>query len=414
MVQFLLAEGRAPVGAFDVALSTEQPEQRTGCLSLCPIIVALECNWPASILQTLVREGADLAGAARAVGGGGGGMGVMAVAAIHERMPHLRALMRLGLTPDAEAFRQAAIANRPRSLRLLAFPEWRPPLHLRGNDDNNNHNDDDDSSSGDDEVRRGGIGLIMPPPTRVTLMMARGESVAGGGAGGMRLPTALRASRALVAAVRHDAFQAAELLRDLGARTTSALIEAVQLNRPWAVRLLAVEGALPAAWPDWEDTPLTLAVRLLRTSIVHCLLEKGRLTPALLNARRGGKDPRTALDLALGGHHRNYERALRAAGGLTSTERAAASRSAGQKRSAPPLDPGGDGDGDGGVAAAAVVVVVVDHDDDHDHDHDHDDHDHHDHDDREEEDEAERQHAAAAAADEEEEGAAAVVVVLDP
>jgi hypothetical protein len=309
MVPFLLTMGRAPVNAFDVALATAQPGQWVGRQSLCPIIVAIVCNWPATILASLVREGADLAAVRVA-----GALGPMAVAAIHERATHIRALMRLGLTPDADAFRQAAIANRPRILRLLAFPAWRVPLHLRGERANPNHDDDDDDQQEEDSSDE--EAFVMPPPPPITTTHHEHNN-------NKRLPPVLRASRALVAAVRHDAYQAAETLRDMGARITPALMEAVQLDRLWAVRLLAVEGALPAAWPDADDTPLTLAVRLHRTSVVQWLAERGRLTPALLNARRGGKDARTALDLAMEGGLVHYADVLRGAGGKTAAERAA-------------------------------------------------------------------------------------------
>jgi hypothetical protein len=307
MVLFLLSEGRAPVNAFDVSLAMGMSPAATplsGRMSLSPVIVVIESNWPASILSTLVREGADLAAARK------GGLGAMAVAAMCERVQHLRVLMRLGLTPDAEAFRQAAIANHPRILRYLAFPAWRTPLLLR----------QDGFDSSDEES-------FIPPPHK------------GGGHDGVRLPSTLRGSRALVAAVQNDAYQAAEALRDMGVRTTSALVEAVQNDRFWAVRLLIIPTALPPTWPDWHDTPLTLAVRLLRTNLVLFMAENGRLPLPLLNARRGGKDGRTALDLAQEGRLQNYVEVLRAAGGLTSAELSEQRRRGQGKRKSP-----GDGD----------------------------------------------------------------------
>ena len=373
-------EQDAPGAHDDNNLGQRLGERGTGMMSLSPVIVAIEHSKPPSYLRLLVTAGADLAAARK------GRINAMAVAAANNRVPHICMLLRLGLLPDAEAFRQAALNNHPRALRFLAGQSSSSSnLALKRGvvsqevdfDDGNGEeeeeagghdlansasamSDDDD----DDDLGRGNPLPLLRVASRQTTL----------------IPHSLSGSRALIAAVNHDAYQAAETLCRMGAKTTAALVEAVRSDRVWAVRLLlrfivAAAASSKAShahkqWPQWADTPLTLAVRLARTEIVHLMASAG-LPPGMLNVRRA-HDGRTALDLAeaLRASQPTFYAALREAGALTGAELRGESK---KKRKWFVSDGSGGGDSSRSssdaeeereeVAAAAVGHSSSDHDD---------------------------------------------------
>ena len=256
---------QAPLDAFEIA-------PPSGVMSLSPLVTAVEYRKPASALRMLVQAGARLSVAQK------GDVGLLELAAAQGSVGHVAMLLRLGLiAPDARAFRAAARHNHVRILRLLANPKAVPSeedcpddyLDCIGTvawpDYYYDHDDHDDKEEEKEAL----------------LHLAR-----------------LCPAHALAAAVANDSFQAAQELAALRVPRTPALVEAVRGNRLWAVEMLLMLAPAPAAaaWPDWHDTPLTLAVLYRRTDMVA--LMASRLPLPLLNQPRA-YDGRNPLDLAL-------------------------------------------------------------------------------------------------------------------
>ena len=255
---------QAPLDAFEIA-------PPSGVMSLSPLVTAVEYRKPASALRMLVQAGARLSVAQK------GDVGLLELAAAQGSVGHVAMLLRLGLAPDARAFRAAARHNHVRILRLLANPKAVPSeedcpddyLDCIGTvawpDYYYDHDDHDDKEEEKEAL----------------LHLAR-----------------LCPAHALAAAVANDSFQAAQELAALRVPRTPALVEAVRGNRLWAVEMLLMLEPAPAAaaWPDWHDTPLTLAVLYRRTDMVA--LMASRLPLPLLNQPRA-YDGRNPLDLAL-------------------------------------------------------------------------------------------------------------------
>ena len=249
---------QAPLDAFEIA-------PPSGVMSLSPLVTAVEYRKPASALRMLVQAGARLSVAQK------GDVGLLELAAAQGSVGHVAMLLRLGLAPDARAFRAAARHNHVRILRLLANPKAVPS----------------EEDCPDDYLDC--IGTVAWPDYYQHEAEVEEED--------LRLAR-LCPAHALAAAVANDSFQAAQELAALRVPRTPALVEAVRGNRLWAVEMLLMLEPAPAAaaWPDWHDTPLTLAVLYRRTDMVA--LMASRLPLPLLNQPRA-YDGRNPLDLAL-------------------------------------------------------------------------------------------------------------------
>lgn len=225
--------------------------RRRGIMSLSPVMTAIEVNKPPSSLRILSLAGANLETARK------GSMNALELAASHGKIGHVLMLLRLGLSPTARAFRVAARHNQVRVLRALANSAFVPP-----------EMDMQDDALADLPL------FPWPYPS---------------------LPPKLAPARALTTAVTSDAFQAVEELCFAGARRGPALVEAIRLNKMWAVRSLTADGRLD--WPrTWDETPLTVAIQLNRWKMLHMIVDK---VPLDIVNRPRPVDGLTALDMAM-------------------------------------------------------------------------------------------------------------------